>query len=193
MEYAQKFSESNLTEKTNQPLLIRQIVAPQEKYDSRGLQQIRFLNIPLLGVLKNCTVYAKLDIYDGDTDMPLTTATALTDEASKVVLAGLSTQCVRNIDILLNNQSYANATNLQHYWGMLADSMDDCDISKLDFYEQCKIPDQQYKDDYSFMTAANITNGVISSETLDDTSANILEVQLEKLARKKKMGYVSAK
>lgn len=43
------------------------------------------------------------------------------------------------------------------------------------------------------MTSANILNGVISLESATDESLNIAEIQLEKLARKKKLGYVSQK
>jgi hypothetical protein len=86
--------------------MVKQIVAPQSVYDTVQNTQIRFLDLPLLGVLWTAKIIADIDIIDGVTGLPLTTASSVNDEAYKVSIAGLSSQISRNVEVLLNNTPY---------------------------------------------------------------------------------------
>lgn len=55
------------------------------------------------------------------------------------------------------------------------------------------MPDQQLKEDLTYMSSSDILNGVNSANLASDETLNVAEIQLEKLARKKKMGYISGK
>ena len=127
MEIAKKFTMMNLQEKTDSQMKIKQIIAPQTSYNTTNEQNIRFLDIPLLGICKNMVVQCEIDIIDGITGLPLTTAADIANESYKACLAGLSTQLVRNVEIQLNNTPYQQFTNASHYFGIKSDELDYCD------------------------------------------------------------------